>query len=36
MNSSGGAANGLAAFSWLGLVLLLIIWRVLIQMGGKA
>jgi len=34
--SAGAAAGSAAAISWLGLVLLLVIWRVLIQMGGKA
>jgi hypothetical protein len=36
MNTGGGSPTSGAAFSWMGLVLLLIIWRVLIQMGGKA
>lgn len=35
MASGGGSPGNTAAFSWLGLVLLLVIWRVLIQMGGK-
>lgn len=34
--SAGTGAGSAAAISWLGLVLLLVIWRVLIQMGGKA
>lgn len=36
MASGGGTPGNAAAFSWFGLVLLLIVWRVLIQMGGKA
>ncbi len=33
--STSGANGNAAAFSWLGLVLLLLIWRVLIHMGAK-
>lgn len=35
MSGSQATGNG-AAFSWIGLVLLLLIWRILIQMSGKA
>lgn len=33
--ASPGSSGNAAAFSWLGLILLLLIWRILIQMGGK-
>lgn len=33
---SGGAMGNAAAFSWIGLVVLLIVWRVLIEMGAKS
>ena len=33
--ASGGSMGNAAAFSWIGLVILLIVWRVLIEMGAK-
>lgn len=35
MSSGGSSAGNGAAFSLLGLALALLIWRILIQMGGK-
>ncbi len=35
MSATSGTNGNAAAFSWLGLVLLLLIWRILIHMGAK-